>query len=98
MSRSSLIPKKLRKAGANQFENPDPLNRVGAVVNPNEPASSVVTAKTVVRQGVIETSNVNPAEEMTNLIKANRLFENNLKSVRAYDEMMRKEVAEVGKL
>ncbi|MEO5971327.1 MAG: flagellar hook-basal body protein [Bdellovibrionia bacterium] len=76
---------KLKKSGAQLFENKDPAN-------PIKPA------KTMVRQGVLEGSNVNPIEEMTNLINANRLFEQDLKSLKTYGELMGKEANEVGKL
>lgn len=54
--------------------------------------------QTLVRQGMLEMSNVNPAEEMTKLIQANRLYEMNLKSIKTYDSLMGKEANEVGKL
>lgn len=76
---------KLRKSGGLVFENLDPSNQA--------PSSH-----TIVRQGVLETSNVNPIEEMTNMIKANRLFEQDLKSLKTYGELLGKEANEVGKL
>lgn len=68
----------LKKAGGGLFE----------AWNPNDPPQSA--GKTQVRQGTLETSNVNPAEEMTKLIQANRMFEQNLKAVKTYDNMMEK--------
>ena len=79
-------PQKLRKAGSGTFDNPDQTN------------IPTVPEHTIVHQGVIETSNVNPIEEMTNLIKANRLFEQDLKSMKTYGEMMGREVNDLGKL
>ena len=76
---------KLRKYGGQLFENRDIAN-------------AVAPQKTEVRQGMLETSNVNPVEEMTNLIKANRLFEHDLKAMRTFDGMMGKEANEIGKL
>jgi flagellar basal-body rod protein FlgF len=55
-------------------------------------------APTIVRQGLLETSNVNPIEEMTKLISANRLFEHDLKAMKTYGEMMSREVNDIGKL
>jgi flagellar basal-body rod protein FlgG len=52
----------------------------------------------VIRQGVLEGSNVNPIEEMTHLIKANRLFEEDLKAIKTYGELMGREANDVGKL
>lgn len=78
--------KKLRKSGSQLFENPDPAN------------ISNDAKATRVRQGVIETSNVNPVEEMTNLIKANRMFEHDLKVMKTYNDLMGRESNDVGKL
>lgn len=78
--------RKLRKQGNQLFENPDSLNRVPSAV------------KSAIHQGVLETSNVNPVEEMTNLIKANRLFEHDLKVMKTYGEIMGKEANDIGKL
>lgn len=67
-----------------------------APVAPVAPKATPTT--TLVRQGMLEMSNVNPAEEMTKLIQANRLYEMNLKSIKTYDTLMGKEANEVGKL
>jgi flagellar basal-body rod protein FlgG len=77
---------KLRKVGSSLYENKDPANVEAAV------------QKTIVRQGVLETSNVNPIEEMTNLIKANRLFEQDMKAIKTYNDLMGREANDIGKL
>jgi flagellar basal-body rod protein FlgG len=59
---------------------------------------SVSSENTIIRQGMLESSNVNPIEEMTNMIKANRLFEHDLKAMKTFGDLMSKEVNEVGKL
>jgi flagellar basal-body rod protein FlgG len=76
--------KKLQKSGGHLYVNTDSAN---VSANP---------ATTLIRQGFIETSNVSPVEEMTKLIQANRLFELDLKGVKTYNDMMAKEVNEVG--
>lgn len=77
---------KLRKSGGSLFENRDGANFAQA------------PQKTVVRQGVLETSNVNPIEEMTNLIRANRMFEQSMKAMKTYGEIMGRESNDIGKL
>ena len=77
---------KLRKFGSQLFENADGVN------------ISTDPQKTQVRQGMLETSNVNPIEEMTNLIKANRLFDHNMKSIKTYSELLGREANDIGKL
>ncbi|MBI3534435.1 MAG: flagellar basal-body rod protein FlgF [Deltaproteobacteria bacterium] len=78
--------KKLRKQGGLLFENNDPTNVLTQV------------PQTLVRQGMLETANVNPIEEMTNLIKANRLFEHDMKTLKTYNELLGKEANDIGKL
>jgi flagellar basal-body rod protein FlgF len=78
---------KLQKQGGQLFENRDQANVL-----------SGTPIRTQVRQGVIETSNVNPIEEMTNLIKANRLFEHDLKAMKTFDALLGKEANDIGKL
>jgi len=78
-------PRKLRKMGGTLFESKDPANLKAA-------------ERSEVRQGMLETSNVNPVEEMTSLIKANRLFEQDLKAMKTYGELMQRESNDIGKL
>jgi flagellar basal-body rod protein FlgG len=79
--------KTLRKSGYGLFENGDPLKSPGASAQ-----------KTRVQQGVLEGSNVNPVEEMTKLIQANRLFEHDLKAMKTYGELLGREANDIGKL
>lgn len=76
----------LRKMGGLLFEDRNPEDR------------KPVADATRVRQGMIETSNVNPIEEMTNLIRANRMFEQGMRSIRVYSDLQQKEATEIGKL
>jgi flagellar basal-body rod protein FlgF len=78
--------KPVRKVGSLNFENKDPTR------NPPQ-----VATNTNVKQGMIENSNVNPVEEISNLIKANRLFEEDLKAMKTVNEMMGKEVNDIAK-
>lgn len=77
---------KLRKTAGQLFENRDPQN------------ISTGQTHTTVRQGVVETSNVNPVEEMTQLIKANRMFEHDMKALKTYQDIMGREANDIGKL
>ena len=83
-----------------EFENTDPLRKVGSNYFENKsPQRSPATAvNTSVRQGVIETSNVNPVTEISNLIRANRMFEQDLKAIKTVNEMMQKESNDIGKM
>jgi flagellar basal-body rod protein FlgF len=82
-----------------EFQNPDKLRKSGSGLFDNgDPANLASTSKTLVRQGMVEGSNVNPVEEMTNLIKANRLFEEDLKAMKTYGELLGKEANDIGKL
>ncbi len=76
----------LRKAGGGLYDNKRPGNALQA------------PPQTIVRQGALEISNVNPVEEMTNLIKANRLFEHDMKAMKTYGDLMGREANDIGKL
>ncbi|MBI3558487.1 MAG: flagellar hook-basal body protein [Deltaproteobacteria bacterium] len=79
-------PVLLKKETTSLYSNPDPANvpRVGD--------------SSRVRQGFLEASNVNPVVELMSLIKANRMFESNMRAIKAYNDMAGKEANEVGKL
>lgn len=89
----------IAKLSVVEFQDPNQLRKSGSslFVNKN-PANAQEPVKTLIRQGVIEGSNVNPVEEMANLIKANRLFEHDLKALKTYGELMGREANDIGKL
>ncbi len=89
----------LSKVSLIEFGHLEGLRKIGGQLFEAAPnAAGDVARQTLVRQGALETSNVNPIEEMTNMIKSNRLFEQDLKALRTYGDLMAKEVNEVGKL
>jgi len=67
-------------------------------INPHLDNKKENAERTRIHQGMLETSNVNPAEEMVKLIQSHRLYELNLKGMKAYDQLLDKQVNEVGKL
>lgn len=79
--------KVIRKTAGLLFENKDPTGNIAKL-----------SANTQVKQGMVETSNVNPVEEIGNLIRANRMFEEDLKAMKTVNEMLQKEVNDVGKM
>lgn len=82
--------------GAYQFNNPTGLTKEGdslyAVSEASGPAINEATNNQVVRsrflQGYLENSNVQVADEMVNLIVAQRAYELNSKAITASDQMM----------
>ena len=77
----------IRKVGSSNFENKN------TVKNPPQEATN-----TQAKQGMVETSNVNPVQEISNLIRANRMFEQDLKAMKTVNEMLSKEVNDIGKM
>ena len=78
------------------FANEAGLESIGDNLLLETPASGTANVGTpggpgfgTLRQGYVETSNVNPVSEITNLITAQRAYEMNSKVVTAADEMMR---------
>ncbi len=82
--------------GLTQFQNPKGLTKVGdslysvsiASGQPMNEATNANLEKSVVRQGYLEGSNVQVADEMVNLIVAQRAYELNSKAITTTDEMM----------
>lgn len=75
----------LKKQGQGLFINNHPQNRLE------------LAAKTTVNQGFIEGSNVNAIQEMSELIRAHRHFDNIQKAVNTYDAMAGRAMNDISK-
>jgi flagellar basal-body rod protein FlgF len=81
-----------------EFRDPDLLKKEGASLFKNdELAEETLSTKSVVHQGSIEASNVNPVTEMVKLIESLRSYEACIKVIQSGDEMDGKSVNEVGR-
>ncbi|MEF3305138.1 flagellar hook-basal body protein [Paenibacillus sp. GYB003] len=56
------------------------------------------TDRVEVKQGFVETSNVDPTQAMVDLMSASRMYEANQKVIQAYDKSMEKAVNEIGRV
>lgn len=79
-------PYQLRKASSSLFVPASP----GVAEQP--------AAKTEVRQGTLEGSNVNPIQEMTNLIETSRYYESCIKAIQDYDNIAGKAANDLAKI
>lgn len=79
-------PKSIVKAEKNLFKN----------VSDNPEVAAGTDAS--VKQGYIELSNVNVAEEMVNMVHSMRAFESYQKAIKAIDELNDKAINQVGRL
>ncbi len=85
-----------KKIGLVQFNNPAGLSSIGgnlyqetvASGEPLEESANPGLAQSRVHQGYIEMSNVQVADEMVNMIVAQRAYEMNSKAIQASDEML----------
>ena len=85
-----------QKIGLVQFNNPSGLEKAGgnlynATVASGNALEEGVTeglATSLVHQGYLEMSNVQVADEMVNMIVAQRAYEMNSKAIQASDEML----------
>ncbi|MDD6070268.1 MAG: flagellar basal-body rod protein FlgG [Clostridiales bacterium] len=85
-----------QKIGLVQFNNPAGLSSIGgnmyqATVASGDPLEESTTqgiAASKIHQGYIEMSNVQVADEMVNMIVAQRAYEMNSKAIQASDEML----------
>lgn len=81
-------------------KNPDSLQKQGNSLygfKNNMAPEMTNIANPSLKQGFIETSNVNIVQEMTDMIQTNRVFESTQKAISAYDSMAEKLVNVVGK-
>jgi flagellar basal-body rod protein FlgG len=83
-----------------EFVDNNLLSKEGSSLFKNETPANVSTSPvtTRVEQGMLETSNVNAVAEMTDMLKATRLFEANEKVVRTYGDLEGRVVNDLGKL
>ena len=83
-----------------EVADPDSLQKTGSSLydfKPNSNPEITNVATPSVKQGFLETSNVNIVKEMTEMITTNRVFESTQKAISAYDQMADKMVNVVGK-
>lgn len=66
-------------------------------LKPNRNPQFSLVARPVLKQGFLETSNVNIVQEMTDMISATRLFDSTQKAIQAFDSMADKLVNVVPK-
>lgn len=90
----------LSRLSINEFVDPKLLHKEGSSLFRNDVTANLSqdASGTQVRQGMIETSNVNTVSEMVELLKASRLFEANEKIIRTYGDMESRAVNDLGKL
>ncbi|XGC81329.1 flagellar basal-body rod protein FlgF [Bdellovibrio bacteriovorus] len=82
------------------INNPDCLQKMGSSLygfKPNMTPEMTNIANPSVKQGFLETSNVNIVQEMTDMISTQRVFESTQKAISAYDQMADKMVNVIGK-
>ncbi len=80
------------------FENRNRLKKIGENMFVAQQGAEEVEPESVsVRQGYLEGSNVNPADEMIQLIEVQRQFETMQKMVRSLDDVFRMAAEQVGK-
>jgi len=88
------------RIGLVNISNPDCLQKMGNNLygfKPNMAPEMTNINNPSLKQGFIETSNVNVVQEMTDMIATNRVFESTQKAITAYDQMADKVVNVVGK-
>ena len=79
------------------FENMDDLKKAGGNLFTADETLELDIDEPVIHQGFLEESNVNPADEMIQLIEVQRQFEGMQKMVRSLDEVFRMAASRVGK-
>lgn len=91
--------KKIGKLSVIKVANPESLQKMGSTLYDYKPNMNPEISKIdnpSLKQGYIETSNVNIINEMTDMIMAQRVFEGTQKAIQAYDQMEDKLINQVG--
>jgi flagellar basal-body rod protein FlgF len=79
------------------FEDKHELEKVGNnLFKPNEGVTGESIESKGIVQGFLETSNINPVNEMVNLIDMHRQFEATQKVMRTFDQIAEDAINEVG--
>ncbi|MCB0281067.1 MAG: flagellar basal-body rod protein FlgF [Calditrichae bacterium] len=80
------------------FENPADLKKIGGnLFKAGDDAREFIVENPTVKQGFLEKSNVNPAQEMIELIEIQRQFESIQRMVRSLDDAYKEAVQQVGR-
>lgn len=80
------------------LDNPAAAHKIGHsqyTLKPNMNAQVIPATNLKIHQGFLESSNVNIAKEMTDLIQTTRAFESTQKAIKTYDEMAAKLVNDI---
>ena len=80
-----------------EFANKEDLESIGDTVFTSTQAG-VLAGESGVRQGFLEMSNLNMADEMVSLIEISRQFESTQKIVQMVDDTLNKTVNEIGRV
>lgn len=80
------------------FQNKDALSLYGENMFEALPEANMVAGTALVRQGYLESSNVNVINEMVSMISITRAYEANQKMMQTIDSTLDKAVNEIGKL
>jgi len=82
------------------YENPQSLEKIGGnrFMPTNESIESSVSPDVEFKQGFLENSNVNPVEEMVQLVEIQRQFESVQRMIRSLDETFKLAANQVGKV
>ncbi|OPX86140.1 MAG: Flagellar basal-body rod protein FlgG [Pelotomaculum sp. PtaB.Bin013] len=81
-----------------EFSNLNNLYKEADDLFVDREGAAETASNTTVKQGFLEGSNVNPVDEMVNLITVTRAYEANQRLIQSQDEMLSKAVNQVGSL
>lgn len=80
------------------FANPFALEKIGDNLYVSDPDNEIIEFQGELFQGYLETSNVDPTDEMVNLVVAARSYESSQRIIQMMDEILGKAVNEVGRV
>ena len=87
----------IARIGTVKFEDTGALKKVGANMYQADPAQAM-PAEAKMSQGYLETSGVNALEEITSMIKTQRLFQNNVTMLQIQDQTLGAAISKLGNI
>ncbi|WP_067728573.1 flagellar hook-basal body protein [Oceanobacillus damuensis] len=91
-------PEQTTQLGISYIADVNTLAKEGNDIYAGEAGAVPDGATFTVQQGILEQSNVDSLQSMTDMMNAYRMFETNQRVLRAYDESLGKAVSEIGRI
>jgi len=88
----------IARLGIVDFDDPKVLRKLGNNLYQADDTAQPQRARTVVHQNALENSGVNPLDQLTEMIRTQRLFQSNVTMMQIQDQTLGQAVSQLGKI